>query len=145
MANPNVTNIVTEVKEATILEWQWRWVEETLVAGWTRRVLSSVCNWIWRPSGAPVTYQLAQVLSGYLAFGEYLHRFGLLDSSECPHCGAAVDDVCHTVFVCLFWDERRTGVTAAIFLLPKTSKNFCAVEPFRPTVAGERSSIWCRA
>lgn len=54
-----------------------------------------------------------KVLSGHGAFGEYLHCFGLLDSPESPH-RTAVDDVYHTVFVCPFWEERRTGVIAVL-------------------------------
>lgn len=81
-----VSVLARETRSATIDEWQSPWAAEQGVAGWTRRVLPSVHRWIGRPPGAPVTYRLAQVLSGHGSFGEYLHRFGLLDSPECPHC-----------------------------------------------------------
>lgn len=43
-------------------------------------VLSFVHRWIGRPSGALVTYRLAQALTGYEAFNEYIHRFGITAS-----------------------------------------------------------------
>lgn len=55
-------------------------------------IVSSVHKWIERPFGNPITYHLAQVLTGHGAFGEYLYRFALLGSPECSHCGAAMDD-----------------------------------------------------
>lgn len=109
-----VSAVTRETRSATVQEWQSRWAAEQGVAGWTRRVLPSVHRWIGRPPGAPVIYRLAQVLSGHGSFGEYLHRFGLLGSPECPHCGAAVDDACHTAFICPVWDETRAGVSAVL-------------------------------
>lgn len=58
----NVNAINEEVRAVTLAQWQKRWSEETGVAEWTRRLLLSIRRWIERPSGAPVTYRLAQGL-----------------------------------------------------------------------------------
>lgn len=40
------STVAAKVKAATIRAWQTRWSEETVVAGWTRRVLPSIQKWI---------------------------------------------------------------------------------------------------
>lgn len=99
-----------EARDATLVEWQARWTEETEVARWTRRVLLSIKRWIERPSGAPISFHLAQALTGQGAFGEYLHRFALLDSPRCPHCDAETDDAKHTIFDCPQWTQEKAHV-----------------------------------
>lgn len=47
------------------------------------------------------------MLFGHESFGEYLQCFGLLGSSECPHCGEAVDDAEHSVFRCPHWNTKK--------------------------------------
>lgn len=78
--------VVADARAGTIAAWQRRWAEETSVAGWTRRVLSSVHRWIGRPPGAPVTFWLAQALTGHGVYGEYLYRFNIAASPCCTHC-----------------------------------------------------------
>lgn len=92
--------IARDAREATLAEWQRRWAAETSVAEWTRRLLPSVHKWIGRPAGAPVSFRLAQFLSGHGAYGDYLCRFNILISAQCVHCSAPVDDAEHTVFWC---------------------------------------------
>lgn len=47
----------------------------------------------------PRTFHLAQILTGHMAFGEYLHHFDLLDSPEYYHYGAKVDDAEHSILL----------------------------------------------
>lgn len=108
------TEIAADARAATLGEWQRRWEAETTVAAWTRRVLPSVRRWTGRPRGFQVTFHLAQALTGHGAFNGYLHRFGLTASAECALCGASDDDVEHTLFVCLAWEDLRTEVNAAL-------------------------------
>lgn len=77
-ANGNATADTDGTRDTTLVEWQMRWASESSVAGWTRRVLSSVHKWIGRPLVPP--YRLAQALTGYGAYNEYLHRFGIATS-----------------------------------------------------------------
>lgn len=105
-----IATISAEARAATMAAWQKRWTEETSMAGWTRRVLPSVHKWIGRPPGAPVTYRMAQALTGHGAYGEYLHRFGIIASPRCAHSSAPVDDVKHTIFNCVEWESARTDL-----------------------------------
>lgn len=84
------------------------------VTNWTKHLLPSVVRWIERPPSSPLTFHLTQVLSEHEAFGEYLHRFGLLGSPECSHCGSHMDDVKHTVFDCPHWADARTQLSALV-------------------------------
>lgn len=95
-------------------KWQSRWSDQTSVASWTRRVLPSVKRWVNRPTGAPVTFHLAQALTGHGTFNQYLHRFGIIASPACAHCDAPVDDVDHTLFRCGFWDAMRAPISAML-------------------------------
>lgn len=67
-----------EARLDTMEKWQARWSLQTTVATWTRRLLPSVDRWMNRPVGAPMTYHLAQALTGHGAFNGYLHRFGII-------------------------------------------------------------------
>lgn len=104
----NKNELDAEAREATVSEWERRWADETTVAAWTRRVLLSVRKWIGRPPGAPVTYRLAQVLTGHGAYNGYLHRFGIITSPSCAHYSAPVNDAEHTLFCCPEWESTRT-------------------------------------
>lgn len=52
---------------------QERWETEIGMPAWTRRVLPSVQRWIKRPPEAPISFHLAQALTGHGDFVEYLH------------------------------------------------------------------------
>lgn len=99
----NATTVAANARCHTVELWQARWEAKTKVAAWTRRILPSVSRWVERPSGTFVSFYLAQVLSGHGDFAEYLHHFGLLGSSECPHYQVENDDVEHTFMKCPQW------------------------------------------
>lgn len=111
-ADPSLrpSTLTRDARAITIVKWQARWSDQTTMASWTRRVLPSVERWIGRPAGAPVTFHLAQALTGHGAFNDYLHRFGIIASPACPHCDAPVDNVEHTLFRCCYWDAMRAPI-----------------------------------
>lgn len=74
-----------------------------------------------RPPGLPVTYRLAQALTGHGAYGEYLHRFAIAASPCCTHCSAPTDDAEHTIFDCPEWEEAR--IELAVDLGRRTGPN----------------------
>lgn len=84
------------------------------MARWTRRVFPSVHRWIGRLPGDPITYRLAQSLSGHGAYNGYLHRFGIAASPNCAHCGAPMDDAEHTLFICKHWEDMRTELAVVL-------------------------------
>lgn len=92
----------------TLMEWQNRWTSGTAGASWIGWLLPSIQRWIGRPPGSPVTYHLAQALTGHGAFN------GIIEFVECAHCGVPVDDAEHTLFVCPTWCEQRTGIEAVL-------------------------------
>ncbi|KOC61864.1 hypothetical protein WH47_06193 [Habropoda laboriosa] len=49
-------------------------------------VLSSLNRWLGRTHGG-LTYHLAQVLTGYRCFGEYLSQIEKEATTQCRHCG----------------------------------------------------------
>jgi len=51
---------------------------------------------------------MAQALTGYDCFQQYLWSRGRARSPVCVHCSAAVDDVEHTIFLCPFWVVERS-------------------------------------
>lgn len=106
------SSFARRAREDTMRKWQSCWSTMTEVAGWTRRVLPSVVRWVSRPPGAPLTFHLAQALTGHGAFNEYLHRFGIIASPVCDHCEAPVDDVGHTIFACPQWSSYRTTINS---------------------------------
>lgn len=93
---------------------QTRWAAESVVVGWTRRVLPTVVRWTIRPPGTSVTYHLTQTLTGYGAFNEYRHQFGIIASPECTHCKVPGDDVDHTLFSSLYGNNQRMTISAML-------------------------------
>lgn len=71
-------------------------------------------RWVDRKRGE-LNFHLVQVLTGHGCFGEYLHRVaGREESPRCHGCGAAVDDVRHTLEVCLAWGPQRHNLVAIV-------------------------------
>lgn len=108
--NLRIAPVKREVRATTLSRWQDRWDDESMVAAWTKRLLPSIARWIARPAGAPVTFHLAQLLTGHGVFNAYLHRFSIIPSPECIYCSEAVDDVEHTIFICPQWDNYRLTI-----------------------------------
>lgn len=74
-----ISQLTNEERSATMVEWQNRWTAESSVTGWLRQILPSVHRWVGRLPGSPVTFHLAQALTGHGAFNEYLHSSGSLN------------------------------------------------------------------
>lgn len=95
-------------KDDTIEAWQTRW-DMPGPGRWTHCLIPSIAQWLHRKHGNE-DYHLTQFFTGHGCFSEYLHRFGKLDSPECWHCGHAVDDALHSIFVCDAWEIKRARV-----------------------------------
>lgn len=93
-------------REATLDMWQQQWAQGlNNKARWTRSVLRSVRDWIYRKHGE-VDYYLTQALTGHGCFGEYFFRIKKAASPSCT-CGERVDDAKHTLFACPMFNLRR--------------------------------------
>lgn len=128
------TSFIREIRETTLQKWQARRIAETEVAGWTRRVLPSVMRWVNRPPEAPITFHLAQALTGHGVFNQYLHRFGIIATPGCTHCGAPVNDVNHTLFAC---SQRRDVHTITSTVLGRPVR----AEDFDPLLCGDGTDL----
>lgn len=64
--------------------------------------------WVNRKHGE-TDFHLTQFLTGHGTFQAYLHRFNLSDTEECLYC-ESVDDVGHTFFECIRWEEERKKI-----------------------------------
>jgi hypothetical protein len=74
-----------------------------------RAVRAILPNWeTWRDrGGVPLTYRMAQVLTGHDVFGEYLRRIQREVTSICHHCEEEEDTAQHTLEFCPAWEEPR--------------------------------------
>lgn len=100
---------MTEVARRHLLaQWQSWWSANSGMAAWTKRILPSVTRWVKRLPGAPVTFNLAQVLTGHGAFQSYLLRFARTGSPSCIYCDALDNDTENTIFWCPYWASKWT-------------------------------------
>lgn len=86
--------------------WQTEWDRETR-GRWTHQLIPRIKEWVNRKEGQ-LDYFSTQCFTGHGAFGQYLHRIGKRDSSECKYCESGmIDDANHTMFLCNRWNEIR--------------------------------------
>jgi len=97
--------VKSEILIEVIRQWQTLW-SSTTKAAWTRRVISDVVRW-WQYGPNEVSFHMSQALTGHGCYQHYLFKKGRADSPACPHCPAEIDDVEHTIFVCVFWCGER--------------------------------------
>lgn len=94
----------TDSRRNVLARWQSRWEQEE-TGRWTYELIPDIEKWINRPCDE-VDYFLTQALSGHGCFRKYLYEKNRADSSECRYCNQ-VDDVRHTLFECVRWNEIR--------------------------------------
>ncbi|KAM3965426.1 uncharacterized protein ACR2FA_000259 [Aphomia sociella] len=63
-------------------------------------------EWLSRGRG-PITFRLAQVLTGHGCFGRYLCRIGRERRTDCHHCSGYEDTAQHTLEVCSAFEQGR--------------------------------------
>jgi len=68
-----------------------------------------------------LTFHLTQSLSDHGRFGKYLCKIGKEDSEICHHCGEAVDDAHHTLFVYPSWSSEREDVIRVLGALDQST------------------------
>lgn len=93
-----------EARRNLICRWQTRWDQEDK-GQWTKKLIPNIEDWICRPYGE-VDYFLTQALSGHGCYRKYLFERNRADSPECKYCHD-IDDVKHTLFDCVRWEEMR--------------------------------------
>ena len=80
------TNDRVEARQRLEQKWQEEWEDpEATTAQWTRRLMPDIRGWSNRRHGE-TNYYLTQFLTGHGIFGNYLLRFGLIESDECWYC-----------------------------------------------------------
>lgn len=100
-------HVSAEIRRNVMHKWQTEW-ENGSTGRWTRRLIKDVNVWMSRKHGI-VDFHLTQFLSNHGCFGQYLHRFGKLETAICVDCQDPVDDAEHVFFVCdRWWRERRS-------------------------------------
>ena len=102
--------------------------------------------WLNRKHGDP-DYYVTQFLSGHGGFKQYLHRFGLDESSVCPFCTDLVQDARHVFFVCPKFSAERNrmerevkevvGVDNIVNLMIASLENWGCVSSFMRFVLSE--------
>lgn len=90
--------------------WQQRW-DSSSSGRWTHRLIPNIRTWQNRTHGE-LNFQLTQFISGHGGFAKYLHRFALLDSSECPACPGLDETPEHVVFACHRFNQERADIVA---------------------------------
>lgn len=93
-------------RDQLLTSWQNEWVSAEK-GRWTFRLIKDVKRWYKRQHGE-VSFHLCQMLTGHGCFGEYLHRFGKIDSDCCALCGYSPDDAGHAIFECDAFHRWRT-------------------------------------
>lgn len=97
---------VAAIRSATYQRWQSEW-DNSAKGRWTFKIIRDVKLWTTRRFGN-TDFHLTQLLTGHGCFGQYLHRFHIIDDPKCVDCGAINDDVEHTFFRCdRWWRQRR--------------------------------------
>lgn len=58
-----------------------------------------------------LTYRVTQVFTGHGCFGDYLCRIEKERTTECHHCGDALDSTQHTLAECAAFGVQRGALT----------------------------------
>jgi len=107
--NSHTASSPTALRQKTLERWVTRLATETK-GSWTRSLIKDVPSWCNRKH-CHLTFHFKQSLSGHGYFGKYyLCKIRKEDSEKCHHCGEAVDDAHHTLFVCPSWSSEREDV-----------------------------------
>lgn len=106
-----------ETTAAIVREWQTLW-EATPKAEWTRRLIPDLPRW-WYQGPRTVSFHMAQALTGHGCFQKYLWSRGRALSTACCHCPSDVDDVEHTLFICMFWNLERRDLVLSLGRHPR--------------------------
>jgi len=94
-------------REETNNKWQQKWdAPDTKTGRWTKRMIKNVRKWSTRKHGM-VDFYITQMITGHGCFGKYLTKYRRRQNPECVDCGAAEDDVKHTLLVCNWWWRSR--------------------------------------
>jgi len=62
-------------------------------------MIEDVIKWSMKKHGM-VDFHITQMLTGHGCFGKYVTKYKRQQDSKCVDCGAAENDVKHTLFIC---------------------------------------------
>ncbi|XP_015368193.1 PREDICTED: retrovirus-related Pol polyprotein from type-1 retrotransposable element R1 2 isoform X1 [Diuraphis noxia] len=117
---PSKATAKSEARNATIGAWQARW-QATSKAAWTGCVVPDLGRWLGRTvPWVPLTFHMAQALTGHGCFQWYLHRMGMATSPRCWQCADDSDTAEHTLFQCVYWEGFREALTSRLGHRPNT-------------------------
>ncbi|KAE9542273.1 hypothetical protein AGLY_003400 [Aphis glycines] len=100
-----------ETTARMISSWQEVW-DSTSKAAWTRRLIPDLSRWYRGPRA--ISFHMAQALTGHGCFQQYLWARSRAHTPACFHCPAEVDDVEHTLFICMFWNAERRELVESL-------------------------------
>lgn len=103
---------LSEIKQKTTNDWQTMW-NSVSNGRWTHRLLPDVKSWTSRKYGK-LNHYITQALSGHGCFGDYHHKFKIVDTSKCIVCDHPFDNPEHTIFVCDAWYARIGRLNAEL-------------------------------
>lgn len=109
------TGVVLSKREITarmIFSWQEVW-DSRPKAAWTRRLIPDLSRWLYRGPRA-ISFHMAQAFTGHGCFQHYLWTRSRAHTPACYHCPAEVDDVEHTLFICMFWNAKRRELVESL-------------------------------
>ncbi|KAJ8735627.1 hypothetical protein PYW07_007247 [Mythimna separata] len=81
-----------------------------------KRVVEAVLQYFeaWLKRKQRISYRLTQMLTEHDCFGQYLNRIGREATTNCHHCGGAIDSAQHTLEECPAWNTERRVLVARI-------------------------------
>ena len=101
-------------RQLLLEEWEERLAEPSAGHRTVEAVRPVLSEWTDRRHGS-LTFRMVQVLSDHGCFGKYLHKIaGREPTTECHHCGCAVDTAQHTLEECPAWVSQRQELGAAV-------------------------------
>ncbi|CAH1720554.1 unnamed protein product [Aphis gossypii] len=101
-----------ETTARMISSWQMVW-DSTSKAAWTRRLIPDLSRW-WHRGPRAISFHMAQALTGHGCFQQYLWARSRAHTPACFHRPAEVDDVEHTLFICMFWNAERRELVESL-------------------------------
>jgi hypothetical protein len=117
-----------EIQLNTWRRWH-AWLEDEARTRPHRAVCAVLPNWErWRDkNGAPLTFRMTQILTGYGVFAEFLKRIGneitsVISTVISHHCGTGEDTVQHTLEACPAWEEPRRVLRVTLPSVPFASR-----------------------
>lgn len=95
--------------------WKARWLDSPRrekLKKFTEDFPLTNSRWVMRGLSRAQTSLILQIKSGHIQLNLHLHRMKKIDSSKCPECGTADENVHHFIFDCPAYINKRLDLLA---------------------------------